>query len=247
MNKNFLTNSLKAISGLASIISIQSYFKTMTDATLQENLKNSENKIKILEEKLNNCQLDELKNEVLKNKIELLKINLNECQKNASKEIELLKGVEVNNSTLQNDVKYHVNNYIKENEKAQNFIEEFLFNLIDKNKFIGDSNLIENVKQSIDNMNKFIAQLNVEQLGAFAHLSSSIFMLLCLFSIITIVYSDFLINSFKLEEKYPKLSRILKIRKMFQQYYLFINFILIFLTLVTLIYINFKILIITTF
>jgi len=245
MNKIFLTNSLKAISGLASIVSLHSYLKNITDTTLQENLKNSDNKVKILEEKINNNQLDDLKNEVIKNKLELLKINLNECHKNASKEIDLLTEVDKNNSTYKNDIEYHVNNYIKENEKAQNFIDDFIFHLIDKNKFIGDINWIENIKLFNNNLNKYISQLNFEQLGAFVHLSTSIFMLLCLLSIITIIYSDFLINYFKLEDKYPKLSRILKIRKMFQQYYLFINFIFIILTLIILIYVNFKILTLT--
>src|SRR3979411_440646 len=227
MNKNFLTNSLKAISGLASIVSLHSYLKNITDTTLQENLKNSNNKVKILEEKINNNQIDDLKNEVIKNKLELLKINLNECHKNASKEIDLLTEVDKNNSTYKNDIEYHVNNYIKENEKAQNFIDDFISHFIDKNKFIGDINWIENIKLFNNNLNKYISQLNFEQLGAFVHLSTSIFMLFCLLSIITIIYSDFLINYFKLEDKYPKLSRILKIRKMFQQYYLFINFIFI--------------------
>jgi hypothetical protein len=245
MNKKILTNSLKAISGLASIVSLHSYIQDITNNTLQENLKNSNNKVQILEEKLNNNQLDELKNEVIKNKIELLKINLNECHKNASKEIDLLKEVDKSNSTYKNDIEYHVNNYITENEKAQNFIEDFLSNLIDKNKIIGDVNWIENIKLFNDNLNKYISQLNFQQLGAFVHLSTSIFMLLCLLSIITIIYSDFLINYFKIEEKYPKLSKILKVRKMFQQYYLFINFIFILLTLIILIYVNFKILTIT--
>ena len=136
MNKNFLTNYLKAISGLASVVSLHSFLKNISDSTLQENLKNSDNKVKILEEKLNNNQLDELKNEIIKNKLELLKINLNDCHKNASKEIDLLKEIDKNNSSYKNDIEYHVNNYIKENEKAQNLIDDFISHFIDKNKFI---------------------------------------------------------------------------------------------------------------
>lgn len=73
MNKKNLTNSLKAISGLASIVSLHSYIQDITNNTLQENLKNSNNKVQILEEKLNNNQLDELKNEVIKKKNRIIK------------------------------------------------------------------------------------------------------------------------------------------------------------------------------
>jgi hypothetical protein len=73
MNKKILTNSLKAISGLASIVSLHSYIQDITNNTLQENLKNSNNKVQILEEKLNNNQLDELKNEVIKKKNRIIK------------------------------------------------------------------------------------------------------------------------------------------------------------------------------
>jgi len=40
MNKKILTNSLKAISGLASIVFLHSYIQDITNNTLQENLKN---------------------------------------------------------------------------------------------------------------------------------------------------------------------------------------------------------------
>nr|YP_010192437.1 hypothetical protein LK379_mgp15 [Amanita sinensis]QZN08174.1 hypothetical protein [Amanita sinensis] len=244
MNKNFLTNSLKTLSALASIISIQSYIKSIIDQTLQEKLNNSENLIKVLEGKLNNYKLDDISNELIKNKIEILKINLNECNQNATKEIELLKTLENNQN---NNIEYHINNYLKAKNKAQILIEEFLVGFNDKNNFIGDNNFFENIKIFIEKLNEIIPQLNIEQLGALSHLSASIFMLLCLLSIISIIYSDYLLNYFKIEEKYPKLNKLFKIRKVFQYYYLFLNLCLIFITLIVLIYINFKILIITTF
>jgi hypothetical protein len=158
MNKKFLSDSLKAISGLASIISIHSFMQSITDK--QESIKNSENKIKTLEEKLNNYQLDDLKNEVLKTKVEFLKINLDECLRNVDKEIGLLKEVNINNTTYNSEVEYHVNNYIKENEKAQKLINDFISNLIDKNKFIGGDNWLEKLKKINVNLNKFISQLS---------------------------------------------------------------------------------------
>ena len=54
--------------------------------------------------------------------------------------------------------------------------------------------------------------------------------------------SDFLIKYFELETKFPKLSIFLQLRRKFQTYYLILNFLLIFITLITLIYIDFRVL-----
>lgn len=87
-----------------------------------------------------------------------------------------------------------------------------------------------------------LSNLSTEQLGALSHLLAAIFILFCVFSIIIVIYGEFLLNYFKLEEKYPKLGRIIKLRRIFQQYYLFINFIFIIITLLAIIFINYTIL-----
>ena len=66
--------------------------------------------------------------------------------------------------------------------------------------------------------------------------------LILIINIISIIYSDFLLNYFKIEEKFPRLGRIIKYRILFQQYYLIINLLLIILTLLATIFINYAIL-----
>ena len=72
-----------------------------------------------------------------------------------------------------------------------------------------------------------MSTLTLEQLGALAHLFSAFSILFSLISIITIVYSNMLLEFFKIEEKFPKLARYIRIRQKFQQYYLFLNFLII--------------------
>ena len=106
-------------------------------------------------------------------------------------------------------------------------------------KFWGDDSL-QNI---IDIYNSFISQLNFNQLYAFAHLSSSIFMLVLLVNIVFSLAGDYIINYFRLEQRFPRLAKLIKIRKLFQHYYLIVNIFLIFLTLLALIFINLEILI----
>jgi hypothetical protein len=84
-----------------------------------------------------------------------------------------------------------------------------------------------------------LAQLSLEQTICLGNLVSSIFILLCVLNILSVMYSNFLLNYFNLEVKYPKLGRLLKVRDTFRRYYLILNFSIIILTLLALIYLNF--------
>jgi hypothetical protein len=87
-----------------------------------------------------------------------------------------------------------------------------------------------------------LSTLSGTELGALTYLFSSVLILLCLFTIIGIVYSDFLLSYLKLEERYPRLGRYIKLRKVFQHYHLIINFLIIIITLLAIIYLNIQIL-----
>lgn len=67
----------------------------------------------------------------------------------------------------------------------------------------------------------------------------SIFIFTCLASIIFAVYGNFLIEKFSLEQKYPKLSSLIRIRVNLQHYYIMINTLFIVLGLIFIVYINF--------
>jgi hypothetical protein len=94
------------------------------------------------------------------------------------------------------------------------------------------------VTEYIQSINDFFLSLNFLDLLLYTHLLIGIFVLLCLISVITIVYSDQFIKYLKLETKYPKLAKIIQLRRKFQNYYLFLNLFLMFLASILLIGLN---------
>jgi len=113
------------------------------------------------------------------------------------------------------------------------------------NNYIGSNYLewIQNYIQGfMDSWNGFVHQLTIEQYVSVVHIITSITLLTCLFNIIIIIYSDFLINYFKIEEKYPKFGRLIKLRRKFQHLSLLWNIIFIVFISCSIIYINLQIL-----
>ena len=107
-----------------------------------------------------------------------------------------------------------------------------------KTNFRNDGNWPGSFKDLMDYFNNLYAQLSGEQIAALLHLSTSFLILICITSIIGIVYGDILIKYLKLEERYPRLAKFIVLRRKFQQFYLFIHFFIILMTLFALIYIN---------
>ena len=52
---------------------------------------------------------------------------------------------------------------------------------------------------------------------------------MCMFNIISAQFGIFIINYFKITEKYPKLAKIIELRNKFQRYYFIFNCIMIIL------------------
>jgi hypothetical protein len=71
--------------------------------------------------------------------------------------------------------------------------------------------------------------LSLTKQGALIHITNSILVLLCLLSLITVFYGDSIIKYFNFEEKYPRLAKFIQLRRKFQQYYFFLNALLIFI------------------
>jgi len=238
--KNFLSKSLSLFTSVASAAIIAGYYSQYTDETLKKNYVKIQKENEILRNQINELKMDELKNELAKSKVETLKSSLEICNNKISNEVEQINKLEANNYEL---LEPHLKNINKEDDNINSTINEIIeiFNAI-SNKFFGDSNLIEKFKLFINKWNDFISSLNLEQVGLVAHITTSIFIIVCLFNILSVLMSDFLIKYFELEIKFPKLSIFLQLRRKFQTYYLILNFLLIFITLITLIYIDFRVL-----
>jgi hypothetical protein len=97
-----------------------------------------------------------------------------------------------------------------------------------------DPSVKETISSNIDDIeakNSFIfygLMENYEKLDymgkiAFGLLLFKYVLISSLISIFFIFYGDYLINRFQLEVKYPKLAKIIKLRRIFQRYYLIID------------------------
>lgn len=241
----FVNKSSKILAGTATLLIIHSYIQNPDKAQFtayNEAVKERDGLIK----ELHQYQINSVQTDLQKVKIEALKCQLEQGpagkQSSILKEVERLNqgppGIDPDKLGAKTDFKYHLEQFVTEAEKSNKTIGE-LIETINKNNFfpsLGDP------KGLIENWYEFLSHLSTAQLGALTHIFSSIFILSCLVTIILIVYGDFLLDYLKLEVKYPKLARLIKLRRAFKHFYLFINFMLIIITLLALIYVNYTIL-----
>ena len=103
-----------------------------------------------------------------------------------------------------------------------------------KDKFM-DDNLIFNL---INDFNEYLGSLTVMEICLVINISSCVFILTCIISILFAFSGNYLIDKFTLEQKLPKLSKIIQLRVRFQRYYIVINSVFIILAIISLIFIN---------
>ena len=92
-------------------------------------------------------------------------------------------------------------------------------------------------------INEELATLSSEQLGCLTNLLGFIMILGGMVTITLVLFGEYLINYFKLDQRYPKLVKYIKLRQTFNKYYLIINIIIIYLILILYIVLNFYMLI----
>ena len=100
-----------------------------------------------------------------------------------------------------------------------------------KSKFIADDDFFDSYKE-------FISELDNEQLCNLMSISTSLFILICLYDILIINFGNEIIDYFKLDLKFPKIAKIINFRKKVTRFSILINYLLIFLALIFIIYIN---------
>ena len=64
------------------------------------------------------------------------------------------------------------------------------------------------------------------------------FILTCIISILFAISGNYLIDKLSLEQKFPKLSKIIQLRAKFQRYYIIINSVFIIIAIFSLIFVN---------
>lgn len=105
---------------------------------------------------------------------------------------------------------------------------------------IKDMKFMENnpISELIFEFNKYLSTLSVYELCILMNVFLCIFIFTCLISILFAFYGNYFISKFNLEEKYPKFSKIIRLRVQFQQYYIILNSLAITLALSLQFYVN---------
>jgi hypothetical protein len=132
-------------------------------------------------------------------------------------------------------VEYHKDEFFSKMDKLEKSLKDLndTINQI-KNKFLDDFKL----QDLIDKYNDFLSNLNSDQLCKVITILSCWLILLCLFDILIIFIGNQIIDYLKLESNYPKIVKFIKLRKKYQDFNLFINFLIISSFLIFTIYIN---------
>lgn len=86
-------------------------------------------------------------------------------------------------------------------------------------------------QNSIDNLSQY-------QKFALIHIFSSVSILFCLFTLVSVYIGNQLIDYFKLTERFPRLAKYIALRQKFTKYYFIWNTFIIFSILVLIIIIN---------
>lgn len=105
----------------------------------------------------------------------------------------------------------------------------------------GGKHIIEdpNIFNLINDFKKYLNSLSAMELCLVINITTSIFILSCIISILYAVGGNYLINKFSLIEKLPKLKKIILLRVKFQRYYIYLDSLLIILAVLSLILVNF--------
>lgn len=105
-------------------------------------------------------------------------------------------------------------------------------------KSILDSDQTKLLDNVINNYQTYLDTLTTDQKGALAHILFSLTIIYLAWTIFTLYYADKLIIYFELENKYPRLAKIIKYRRTIQHYSIGFNLLLIFLLAGYVAYIN---------
>jgi hypothetical protein len=134
--------------------------------------------------------------------------------------------------SLYNKYKEQIDNtFNKANTKA-NEIVDILNNT--KEKFMEDNPIFK----IITDYKEYLATLSTIEICLIINITSCVFIFTCIITILLSISGNYLINKFSLEQKLPKLSKIIQLRVKFQNYYVFINSVFIIIAIISLIFVN---------
>nr|UYL26251.1 hypothetical protein [Cordyceps militaris] len=248
MKFNF--NSIwKYIAGGGTVLGYQAFYERLTNKSnakvLQKDMELLQTKIDIMNQNITNFKGDEEKIKALENSIkeaEFHYANLlesyNACISKFNK-ITGGSGIKQVNPQDQSVLEAYRDKFQKAFDDCNRInenVDKAFTNLKEgSSKLMGD-NYFGNF---INDFNNYLSNLTLTEICLVINITSCMFILSCLVTIIFAFYGNLIISKFSLEKKYPKLAHIIKLRHTLQNTYIFANTSFIVVTSILMIIINF--------
>jgi hypothetical protein len=242
MKNTILRRSSAIFVGATYFATLHSYLLTLNQNKLASKVDLLKKENQDLFEALHKAENNELKRELLNNKLTSLSGQLKDKVENTLNEIAKLDQIKPDALGSETDKAHHVENIVRDLEHYNSIAQEII-DAVNKqngfNNFLPSNNFFDSISNFFTNWNNMLSNLSILELSSLVHLLGAITILLFVINVMTIVYADYLIVRFKLEDKYPKLAKYIKIRRLFQQFYLAIDFCIIITVLLSVIYVNY--------
>ena len=244
MSKN-IKNVLTGIGFVASALTLQSWLQNFKEVNTpaaiaaKQDLMNST--LKTIAEEVGKSSELSVKS-ALVSKTENCSMKFNELIRFKNKSVDMHEKLKQVESTGDSELIKKVTEDLHKNDgfvnsEATNFencfndLREYIANL--KPKYIGD-----NINILIEQFKAYLDTLNIYQLCILFDLLASLLILIFIINIIFAFYGNKLIDYFNLESKFPKLSKIIKLRRNLSEFSILLNLIIIIIMLGLTIYVN---------
>lgn len=231
MNKN-INRAFKFITVSSFSLGLYNAHNSSNARVLFQKLEEVRAKERLLSDKL---QHSDYQNQIIKSNLESAKDHINEVN-SFFNQIESAEKSNINKIISDNSDKI-IEKLNKGNEGISKILE-LLNNSGNKNNFIGSSNTFNDIMSQLQEINNYFLTLTFEQGIGLTNILGCIIIGFSTVSIVMIFFGNSIIEYLKLEERYPRLKRLISLRLKFQKYYLMVDFLLIIAVLLAMIYIN---------
>jgi len=124
-------------------------------------------------------------------------------------------------------------------ESSEKLLE--IFNRKSGNKVVGDEFLSE-IMNILNDFNNYMYSLPIEQHVAMTTILGCFIICLSLMSILSVLFGNFIVDYFKIDERYPRLKKYFDLRLKLQRFYLILDFSIIIFVLIGIVIMNLVIL-----
>jgi len=218
MNTNINQIFQKVIKNLSivgvSLSIFNTYSSQITVNSLRDDLNIEKNKNQQLSMKINNLVSENESND----KIEVVLRKSLEIQENKMELLNNKINNLIDNKLFDETTMIEVNNSVKGVNKE-------LLELFIKIEDCVKSNLVD--LNIFNDLQTYINNLNYFQTLALSHLFAIILIFILITDLLSIYFSDYLIDKFNIERKYPRIYKLLELRRKFKTFYLIKDIIII--------------------